>query len=407
MTRHIFKLVWNRKRSTGLILAEILICFLVLAGISSGATSIYQRWQKSQGIDYKNVWGASISGMGYGSEGEQLDADRRAQAELLRIIAAMPEVEAVAASNNTPFSGSSWTNGTYIDGQAVSLYWNLASVDLPAVLKLKLLQGRWPADTDGALGYQPIVISRSLAEGLFGTTNPIGQDIPTFDEEGQPSTPEEDARIERVVGVMENYRRYSFRDGIPHKTMQAVDYTNSEEIPQELLIRVNPGVTAEFEEKLMRTLQQVAPQWTYRTELLEDRRADQMNLVITPMIIVSVIAVFLIIMVGLGLVGVLWQNVTRRTGELGLRRALGATEVSVRMQILRELWTLTALAVVAGSLLYIQLPLLGANFGAGWSVYLAGLAAACVVIFTFVTICGLYPTWLAMRIQPAAALQHE
>ena len=30
MTRHVFKLVWNRKRSTGLILVEILICFLVL-----------------------------------------------------------------------------------------------------------------------------------------------------------------------------------------------------------------------------------------------------------------------------------------------------------------------------------------------------------------------------------------
>jgi len=31
MIRHVFRLVWNRKRSTGLILVEILICFLVLA----------------------------------------------------------------------------------------------------------------------------------------------------------------------------------------------------------------------------------------------------------------------------------------------------------------------------------------------------------------------------------------
>ena len=33
MIKHVFKLVWNRKRSTGLILVEILICFLVLCGI--------------------------------------------------------------------------------------------------------------------------------------------------------------------------------------------------------------------------------------------------------------------------------------------------------------------------------------------------------------------------------------
>ena len=39
---------------------------------------------------------------------------------------------------------------------------------------------------------------------------------------------------------------------------------------------------------------------------------------------------FLMIMVGLGLVGVLWLNVTRRTAELGLRRAMGASSISVR-----------------------------------------------------------------------------
>ena len=39
MTRHIFRLVWNRKRSTGLILLEVLICFLVLCGVF--ATSVH------------------------------------------------------------------------------------------------------------------------------------------------------------------------------------------------------------------------------------------------------------------------------------------------------------------------------------------------------------------------------
>ena len=45
---------------------------------------------------------------------------------------------------------------------------------------------------------------------------------------------------------------------------------------------------------------------------------------IGPMII-AVVALFLVFMVGLGLVGVLWLSVTRRTAELGLRRAMGAT----------------------------------------------------------------------------------
>ena len=42
MIRHVFKLVWNRKRSTGLILVEILICFLVLCGILASGIYLVQ-----------------------------------------------------------------------------------------------------------------------------------------------------------------------------------------------------------------------------------------------------------------------------------------------------------------------------------------------------------------------------
>jgi putative ABC transport system permease protein len=99
--------------------------------------------------------------------------------------------------------------------------------------------------------------------------------------------------------------------------------------------------------------------------------------------------------------------VTRRTSELGLRRAMGASAASVRRQVLGELWALTALAVVAGSVIFLQLPLFGANFGAGWPVFLSGVTFASIVLFGFVTICGMYPAWLATRIQPAVALQYE
>ena len=43
-----------------------------------------------------------------------------------------------------------------------------------------------------------------------------------------------------------------------------------------------------------------------------------------PLIAVGLVAGFLMLMVALGLLGVLWQNVTQRTREMGLRRAKGA-----------------------------------------------------------------------------------
>ena len=62
---------------------------------------------------------------------------------------------------------------------------------------------------------------------------------------------------------------------------------------------------------------------------------------------------------------------------------------------------------MVGAIVFLQFPLFGANFGAGWPVFLVGLTAATLLIYAFVTVCGLYPTWLATRVQPSIALQYE
>ena len=77
-----------------------------------------------------------------------------------------------------------------------------------------------------------------------------------------------------------------------------------------------------------------------------------------PLVAVGLVAGFLMLMVALGLLGVLWQNVTQRTREMGLRRAKGAAKVDVQRQILGEIGVMTTLALLAGVLVAIQFPLL-------------------------------------------------
>jgi len=79
----------------------------------------------------------------------------------------------------------------------------------------------------------------------------------------------------------------------------------------------------------------------------------------------------------------------------------------VRRQIVGELWALTAIAVTVGAVIFLQLPLFGVHFGVGWPVFLGAVILATLVIYSFVTFCGLYPAWLATRVQPATALQYE
>jgi len=405
--RHVFRLVWSRKRSTGLILFEILICFLVLCGILATGISLTSSWLKPLGFDYENVWSAEISGMGFGAKGDQLEADRRALSDMLRAVQGMADVQAAAISTNTPYSQSSWGDGTRIGGKPVHFLWTLTSTDLPRVLRMQLLRGRWIEATDGALGYEPVVLSRSLARDMFGTEDPVGRDMPVFNDDGKPVEPEKDAKIRRVVGVMDDYRRRGMMEETPYVMFVAVDFEAGKSLPRELLIRVRPGTTAAFEEELVRTLRSVAPRWSYDTTRIEKRRRNLQMALVVPLLLAAVVAAFLIAMVGLGLVGVLWLGVARRTAELGLRRAMGASASSVRWQIVGELWALTAIAVAAGAAIFLQLPLLGVNFGAGWSVFLGGTALATLVMYAVVTLCGLHPAWLATRVQPATALQYE
>jgi putative ABC transport system permease protein len=112
-------------------------------------------------------------------------------------------------------------------------------------------------------------------------------------------------------------------------------------------------------------------------------------------------------MVMLGLVGVLWQNVARRTRELGLRRAMGATRVAICRQVLAELMLITAMASLVGTVIVVQLPLFDAFDIFSRATLFGAILLAMATIVAIAVAAGLYPSWLTTRIQPAEALHHD
>jgi putative ABC transport system permease protein len=131
------------------------------------------------------------------------------------------------------------------------------------------------------------------------------------------------------------------------------------------------------------------------------------RLALAPLIAGALVAAFLLLMVGLGLMGVVWQNVTRRTREIGLRRAAGASGAAIRRQLLGELLLTASLGLVAGAVLVLQLPALGVLAFVPWRVVVAGVVLALAVLVLITAGSGLYPSWLASRMSPAEALRYE
>jgi putative ABC transport system permease protein len=121
----------------------------------------------------------------------------------------------------------------------------------------------------------------------------------------------------------------------------------------------------------------------------------------------GLIAAFLLVMVMMGLTGVLWQTVTQRTREIGLRRAKGATIPNIQHQVLGEVLVLTSLAVAAGSLVVAQVPLLDLVGAIDGRAYAAGLGLSVVCIYLLSIACAWAPSRLATSMPPAEALRYE
>jgi putative ABC transport system permease protein len=126
-----------------------------------------------------------------------------------------------------------------------------------------------------------------------------------------------------------------------------------------------------------------------------------------PLLIGAVIAGFMMLMVGLGLTGVLWQNVTQRTREIGLRRATGATGADVQRQVLGEILILATLGMGVGILVVVQLPLLDLLGGFRGTSFGAALAGSAALLYALSALCAFYPGRLATRITPVEALHHD
>jgi putative ABC transport system permease protein len=410
MIGHLFKLVWNRRRSNVLILLELVISFLGLAWVLTQGCLLLQSWRTPLGFEYDRVWRLDTGLPHY----LDLDETERAEAwatmdQLELLLGGMDEIESFSPMAwNVPFSSASSGYHNHLRGRRWFVRNN--SVKPPALetLGLKLHAGRWLEESDAALDWTPAVLTRNYAELLFGDEDPIGRTVHAYDENGETGDDEDDSPT-RVVGVVDAVRRDGEFRAAPPAQFTLAEWGAPAFPPAQYVLKLRPGVPAVFEEELVREISRMAPGWKPGVTALTKTHDRLVRDALLPLLVFSAVAFFLIVMVGLGLVGVLWQTVSRRTDEIGLRRALGASAAAIRTQILGELLALTTVAAGAGGVLYVHFLLLEplSHPDMSLSIYAQGLGLTLLVIYSFVLVCGLYPSWLATRIQPALALQHE
>lgn len=397
MIRHLLKLTWNRKRMNALLILEIFFSFLVVFGVVTMGVFLWNNYRSPLGFSWQNVWNVQVV-----LQNREEEVDPRhveTFARLLAEVRSMPAVEAAAGSELPPYLNGAWISNMDVKGAgSVDMELDIVTPDFDKVLGLDLVEGRWFEKGDEALAWNPVVIDQDLARVIYGNESPVGRQL------GEPA-PSEKPR--RVIGVVSDYRKAGELSANNNFMFQLNLRGRSDRPPGNIMIRVRPGTTARFEEALVERLHALAPQGSFEVKPLSEMRAANFRERLAPLAVGGIVAFFLLMMVGLGLIGVLWQNLLQRTRELGLRRATGASRSSIRKQLVLEQLLLTSFGVLLGAVLVLQIPILDLIGFVSEGVFAAGLAVSMTVIFLLALLCAVHPSRMASRVPPAEALRYE
>lgn len=399
MIRHILKLAWNRKRSNALIMIEIFATFLVVFVVVAAGAQLLRNSLRPLGFEYRDVWDVKID-MPHQNDDEWSPGENETFRRLLEEAKSTEGVVAAAGAFRVPYDTSS-SEGVWDHpkGGSVSLAFDEVTDDFREVLGLTLTRGRWFEAADSALGWEPLVADEDFVRAWFGDEDPLGKPIPLHGDEGPQA---------RIVGVVRDFRKGGELASNGNFLFIRTNLDSAKERPpRNLVLKVRPGLDASAEQALVARLQSIARDWSFELRRLEQMRETSFRIRLAPLVAGGIVGLFLLVMAGLGLLGVLWQNVTRRTREIGLRRAMGATRRRIGRQILLEVLLTSTLAVALGVILVMQVPLLSLVPFLDAGVLALGILISAGVIVLLTLACGLYPGLLAARVLPAEALHQE
>ena len=146
----------------------------------------------------------------------------------------------------------------------------------------------------------------------------------------------------------------------------------------------------------------------FRIETMEDRIAESLVREIALATLASVLGVLSLILAVAGVYGLLAYSVARRTNEVGVRIALGATRASVLRMVLGDAGRLTMVGLIAGVALFAAVARFASGLIHGVSpTDIGAIVASSALIFGTALAAAYGPARQASRVSPVDAMRHE
>jgi putative ABC transport system permease protein len=209
-----------------------------------------------------------------------------------------------------------------------------------------------------------------------------------------------------VVGIMDSLELSPDLDRSALVTLTAAEtYLQDDLVPSTIYVRTDPSSVDDVRNVMAATANPENPdqvEVTRPSDALEARDAAESALT---NLFLGLGAVALLVG-GVGIANVMVISVLERRGEIGLRRALGATRRHIALQFLGESLLLSGIGGVGGVLLGSAVTAVYASWQ-GWDVLVPPVAivGGLVAALAIGAVAGLYPAMRAARVSPTEALR--
>ena len=398
---------WNRtiagtlgRWTRGLLVAQVALSIVLLIGAALLARSLYLLQHTNLGVRTDNRLSIRVMPLPGGYRGFDNATQYPALLEQLR---ALPGVRGAGMSRIFPRASVTVT-GTPIrmagePDAGVRAQLESASPGWFEVLGVPLLAGRLPAWTDRADTQQVAVVSDSLARQLHPSGEVIGRRV-AFGS----GRADQDVVIVGVVGNISlgNPRQADF-PLFYRPTLQAGLFANYPSLavaadgdPLRLIAPIR-GIVNKAGREYVHDAQLLA------TILDESPSAERMSATLA-----GAVAVLAVMLAFIGVYSALAYSVSRRTREIGVRVALGASQSGVTRMVIAEGLRLTLIGTALGIPLAIAAARLLRTLMFGVTEADPLVLTACAVFFAVLgAVAGVVPALRAARVEPAVALRAE